>query len=132
MVMFLENFINEKQWQQFIERYKKINAEGKKDRGTAGLDTLAADENIWPFTISAFFDCFNIPVLVITSTLERAFELEQEINCIIPKVKIFNFPSLGNSIFYKNKVTDAENLTKRLKSFKVMLLLDKNGILTFI
>ena len=119
--MFLNNFINEKQWQKFIEHYKKANINGFGKRLTS-LDTLVADENIWPFIISAFFDCFNIPVLVITSTLERAFELEQEINCIIPKVKIFNFPSLGNSIFYKNKITDTENLTKRLKTIKNLLV----------
>ena len=118
--MFLNNFINEKQWQKFIEYYKKANIIGIGNRLTS-LDTLVADENIWPFVISAFFECFSIPVLVITSTLERACELKQEINCIIPKIKIFNFPSLGSSIFYRNKVTDAENLTRRLKTIKNLL-----------
>ena len=117
MAMFLENFTSEKQWQQFIEKYERANTECKKGSDTS-LDTLIADENIWPFTISAFLKSFNIPVLVITSTLERAYELEKEIKCIIPEVKIFNFPSLGNSIFYKNKITAAENLSRRLNIVK--------------
>ncbi len=120
MAMFLENFISEKQWQQFIERYKKTNAEGKKGKSTS-LGTLIVDENIWPFAISAFFKCFNIPALVITSTLERACELEQEINCIIPEARIFNFPSLGSSIFYRNKTAAAENLASRLNVVRNLL-----------
>jgi len=117
MAMFLENFTIEKQWQQFIEKYERANTEDKK--GSSGsLETLIADENIWPFVMSAFLKSFNMPVLVITSTLERACELEKEINCIIPEVKIFNFPSLGNSIFYKNKITAAGNLVRRLNTIK--------------
>jgi len=50
MTMFLENFINEKQWQQFIKKYEGTNAEIKKGR-VANLETLIADENIWPFVI---------------------------------------------------------------------------------
>lgn len=117
MKMFLSNYTSEKQWQQFIEKYERANTEDKKSEGVS-LDTLIADENIWPFIISAFLKSFNIPVLVITSTLERACELEKEINCTIPEVKTFNFPSLGNSIFYKNKITAAENLTRRLNIVK--------------
>jgi len=123
--MFLENFTSEKQWQQFIEKYERANTEDKKGSG-GSLDTLIADENIWPFIISAFFKSFNIPVLVITSTLERACELEKEINCTIPGVKIFNFPSLGNSIFYKNKITATENLTKRLNTIKNLFNIDSS------
>ncbi|HEY4695937.1 MAG TPA: transcription-repair coupling factor [Candidatus Hydromicrobium sp.] len=126
MAMFLENFINEKQWQQFIEKYKKTNTEGKKGRVTS-LDTLIADENIWPFIISAFLKYFDIPVLVITSTFERASELEQEISCIIPKAKIFNFPSLGNGIFYKNRITAPENLARRLNVIKNLLNVTSSG-----
>src|SRR3989304_9616243 len=97
MTMFLKNFINEKQWQQFIEKYRGTNTKGKKGRVTS-LDTLIADENIWPFVISAFLKYFDIPVLVVTSTFERASELEQEISCIIPKAKIFNFSRLGGGV----------------------------------
>src|SRR3989304_6670107 len=102
MTMFLKNFINEKQWQQFIEKYERTNTGGKKGR-VANLDTLIADENIWSFVISAFLKYFDIPALVVTSTFERASELEQEISCIVPDVKILNFPSLGNESFYKTR-----------------------------
>ncbi len=118
--MFLDNFLLENQWQQFVKKYKKANTGEKKGRGTK-LDTLIADENIWPFVIGAFYKCFRLPVLVVTSTVERAFELEQEVRCIIPEVGIFNFPSLGNNIFYKNKITPAENLIRRLKVIKNLL-----------
>lgn len=115
--MFLKNFINEKQWQQFIEKYERTNIKGKKD-GAANLDTLIADENIWPFVIGAFLKYFDIPALAVTSTFERASELEQEISCIVPEVKISNFPGLGNGIFYKNRITAPENLTGRLRVIK--------------
>ncbi len=117
MKMFLKNFINEKQWQQFIEKYERTNIKGKKG-GTANLDTLIADENIWPFVIGAFLKYSGIPALVVTSTFERASELEQEISCIVPEIKILNFPSLGNGIFYKNRITAPENLTRRLNVIK--------------
>ena len=101
--MFLENFTAEKQWQQFVEYYRRKKAE-YESRGGGSTGSLVADEDIWPFILSAFLKEFTIPVLVITSTLERACELENEINCIVPKVKILGFTSLGSSIFYKNKV----------------------------
>jgi len=118
--MFIESFKNEKQWQQFIEYYKKKNTGREKKEGSSP-DTLIADEDIWPFVISAFLQEFNVPLLVITSTLERACELENEVNCIVPKVKIFSFTSLGNSIFYRNKIIAADNLNKRLRTVKNLL-----------
>jgi len=126
MTMFLKNFINEKQWQQFIEKYERTNTGGKKGR-VANLDTLIADENIWPFVISAFLKYFDIPALVVTSTFERASELEQEISCIVPDVKILNFPSLGNGIFYKNRITAPENLAGRLNVIKNLQNIRSSG-----
>ncbi|MFA5015883.1 MAG: hypothetical protein WC549_10190, partial [Actinomycetota bacterium] len=126
MKMFLKNFINEKQWQQFIEKYERANIKDKKD-GTANLDTLTADENIWPFVIGAFLKYSDIPALVVTSTFERASELEQEISCIVPGIKILNFPSLGNGIFYKNRITAPENLTGRLKVIKNLQNIGNSG-----
>ena len=120
MEMFLENFITEKQWQQFLGYYRKENLK-PKGTGSSSLNTVAADENIWPFVISAFWAAFNVPLLVIAPTLERAWELESEISCIVPKAEIFSFPSLGNSIFYKNKTTPVENITKRLNTIKNLL-----------
>ena len=123
--MFLDNFILDKQWQQFIKKYKNAKSSGSTDREVIP-HTLIADEDIWPFVISAFFRGTNFPVLVITSTHERAFKLEQEIKCIIPDVEISSFPSIGNSIFYKNKTTPAENLTKRLNVVKNLLFAGNN------
>jgi transcription-repair coupling factor (superfamily II helicase) len=118
--MFLENFIGEKQWRQFIEYYgKKKTVYGKKD--DSGTDTLIADEDIWPFILSAFLREFNVHVLVITSTFERACELENEINCVVPEVEILSFTSLGTDVFYKNKITSAENLERRLRTLKKLM-----------
>lgn len=119
--MFLKNFMRESQWQQFIEKYKIINNAERDSEKNTYPDTLIIDENIWPFAISAFFKYISMPALVITSTLERALELEQEIKCIAPDMEIMNFPGLGNSIFYKNKITQSENLTKRLNVVKNLL-----------
>ncbi len=129
--MFLKNFINEKQWQQFMKCYRKENL-GPETAGSSGLDTLVADENIWPFAISAFWAAFNVSLLIITPTLERAWELESEISCIVPKAKIFNFPSLGNSIFYKNRITPAENITGRLHTIKNLLEEGSSGKTFFV
>ncbi len=118
--MFLENFIGEKQWRQFVEYYEKKKTVCKR-RDDSSADTLIADEDIWPFIIGAFLKEVSIPVLVITSTLERACELENEINCIVPEVKILNFTSLGNNIFYKNKITSPENLAGRLRTLKNLM-----------
>lgn len=118
--MFLENFVGEKQWHRFIEYYgKKKSVYKRRDNGST--DTLIADEDIWSFIISAFLQEFKVPVLVITSTLERACELENEINCIAPKTRILSFTSLGNSIFYKNKITSVENLAGRLRTLKNLM-----------
>jgi len=124
--MFLEIFSLEEQWQKFIKEYEKANSSKGKD-GSTKSSTLIADENIWPFAISAFYSFFNLPLLVVTSTLESAIELEQEIKCIIPRVKVSRFPSLGNNIFYKNKVTPSENLVGRLKVIRDLLDDDRSN-----
>jgi len=129
--MFLENFISEKQWRHFIELYKKKKT-GYGRGGGRSTDTLIADEDVWPFIISAFLNEFKIPVLVVTSTLERACELENEINCIVPRVKILSFASLGNGIFYKNKITAAENLAKRLRTIKNLVNGSRSSTIFFI
>lgn len=115
--MFLENFISEKQWQQFIGLYKK-KKESIRNKGGISTDTLIADEDVWPFIISGFQHEFKVPALVITSTLERACELENEIKCIVPGTKVLSFASLGSGIFYKNKITSPENLANRLRTIK--------------
>ncbi|MEA2016122.1 MAG: transcription-repair coupling factor [Actinomycetota bacterium] len=127
--MFLEIFSLESQWKKFIEKYEKANTNRTKDSGK-GTSTLITDENIWPFIISAFYSYFKAPLLVVTSTLESATELEQEINCIIPGVRVLRFPSIGNSIFYKNKVTPSGNIIERLRVIKN--LIDNKGASKFL
>jgi transcription-repair coupling factor (superfamily II helicase) len=124
--VFLENFISEKQWREFVELYKRKRSENVKE-GNKNTDTIIADEDVWPFIISGFQHEFKTPALVITSTLERACELENEIKCIVPGVKILSFTSLGNSIFYKNKLTAAENLTSRLRTIKILINGSRSG-----
>ena len=122
--MILENFSNEKQWQKFLEEYKEANSlkPGRKERSkTAGgrvLDSLYAEEDLWPFITGAFFKSFDIPLLLVTSTFERADQLEKEIKSIIPGTGITRFDSLGNSLFYRNKTVNAQNLAKRLTALR--------------
>jgi transcription-repair coupling factor (superfamily II helicase) len=129
--VFLENFISEKQWREFVELYKgkiSVNAEA----GKSSNDTIIADEDIWPFIISGFQYEFITPILVITSTLERACELENEIKCIVPGIEILSFTSLGSSIFYKNRNTAGENLTKRLRAVKNVVNGSRSSSIFFI
>jgi transcription-repair coupling factor (superfamily II helicase) len=118
--VFLKNFISERQWQKFIELYKKEKAGAGKEGGISA-DTLIADEDVWPFIISGFRHEFKIPALIITSTLERACELENEIKCVAPGTKILSFASLGSGIFYKNKPTSPGNLASRLQTIKYVV-----------
>jgi len=118
--MFLEFFSQNKQWLEFLERYEKISRARSGDEA-AGSPTLIADENIWPFIISAFYIFFKQPLLVITPTMDGAAELEREIGCIIHGVEVLRFPGMGNGIFYKNKVTPPGNLTQRLKVVRSLI-----------
>ncbi len=118
--MFLEFFSQNKQWLEFLEKYEKISRARSGDVA-AGFPTLIADENIWPFIISAFYIFFKQPLLVITPTMDGAAELEREIGCIIHGVEVFRFPGMGNGIFYKNKVTPPGNLTQRLKVVRSLI-----------
>ncbi len=122
--MFLDIFSIENQWQQFIKKYNKFRAEGKKVK-ESGFESLVADEDIWSFLISAFYKHFNMPVLVVTPTQESSLELREEIKCIIPGVEIFEFPGLGNGIFYKNKIIPSENVIKRLRVIRYLFGLNK-------
>jgi len=112
--MFLDFFSLEKQWQEFLEKYEKVSSIGKVDKGM-GSPMLIADENIWPFVISAFYAFLKLPLLVVTTTMESAVELEHEIRCLISGVEVLRFSGMGNGIFYKNKVTPPGNLIEKLK-----------------
>jgi len=126
--MFLENFKNEYLWRKFIEEYKKTRTKRDSVKNRY-LDSVVADENIWSFIIGAFFDSFKVPVIIITSTTNRAKELSRELKCMLEKVKIFNYPGLGSSIFYKNKAASASgNLPDRLNVISNLLDFQKNRI----
>ncbi len=122
--MILENFSSEKRWQDFLEEYKKTNDPGPnnigkiKPSGKKIPASLYAEEDLWPFITSAFFKAFNIPLLLVTSTFERADQLEKEIKSMIPLTHVSGFSSLGNSLFYRNKTTDNLSLAKRLVTLK--------------
>lgn len=114
--MFLENFIKENEWQEFVKEYVR-NA--KKDSRT--LYNVISDENIWPFIIGSFFNFLKAPLLLVTSTIERANEFEKEIGCLLGDLKILTFPSLGTNIFYRGKPINTANLMKRLEVVRSLL-----------
>jgi len=116
--MVLENFSAEKQWQEFLEEYTKTNSLEPGPKKRKVLDNLYAEEDIWPFIISNLFQSLNIPLLLITSTFERADQLGKEIKSMLSRTVINGFNSLGNSLFYRNKAATLENLPKRLIALK--------------
>ena len=94
--MILDYFTSRKQWKEFSESYKNNNTP----------PAVIADEDIWPIFISAFTMLTGIPLIMVTSTRERAIQLQSEISCILPDKKITIFTGMGSSIFYKNKRVD--------------------------
>jgi len=116
--VFLKNFISEPQWQKFINVYTRTRtakASGKT------LHSLVADENIWSFVVGAFFSSVKVPLLVVTSTIDRANQLAAELKIIAEDSKILSFPSIGTDIFYKNKHGNIGSLLTRLEVIKHLL-----------
>jgi len=108
--MILDLFTSRKQWKSFIEQYSTNN-----------IKSAIADESIWPFLISAFAGISGTPLVIVTSTRERADQLQKEIRCISPKTKISIFGGIGSSVFYKNRKVDQESLAEKLNSIKNLI-----------
>ncbi|MES0341014.1 MAG: hypothetical protein ABUK08_01745, partial [Candidatus Humimicrobiaceae bacterium] len=108
--MMLDLFTSRKQWKSFLEQYSDNN-----------IKSAIADESIWPFFISAFKGISETPIIVVTSTRERAVQLQKEIRCISPETKISIFGGIGSSIFYRNRKVDQESLAEKLNSIKNLI-----------
>ncbi|MBL7060368.1 MAG: transcription-repair coupling factor [Actinobacteria bacterium] len=115
--IFLENFCDNNLWKKFIKEFKNTAVSAEKNidkKDSSFLNSLATDESIWPFVVGGVFDSFKVMLLVITSTTDRAYQLADEINSITQGIKIFNYPSLGNGVYLRNKAINFDNLNKRL------------------
>lgn len=108
--MILDLFTSRKQWKSFLEQYSANN-----------IKSAIADESIWPFFISAFAGISGTPLVIVTSTRERAVQLQKEIRCISPKAKISIFGGIGSSVFYRNRKVDQESLAEKLNSIKNLI-----------
>ncbi|MCL5073932.1 MAG: transcription-repair coupling factor [Actinobacteria bacterium] len=109
--MFINNFNKEELWLDFIEKYKNSHKAN-----------LIADESIWPFLIGSFLNEFQFPLLVLTSTLDRASELSMELNPLVGGVQILFYPTIGRGSFLKTKsAAGIENLSARLEVFKKIM-----------
>jgi transcription-repair coupling factor (superfamily II helicase) len=113
--MILDLFTLRKQWKNFLEQYSDNN-----------IKSAIADESIWPFFINAFKGISGAPLIIITSTRERAVQLQKEISCISPETKISIFGGIGSSIFYRNRKVDQESLAEKLNSIKNLIEYSKN------
>ncbi len=80
-----------------------------------GAFALAVEEDIWPFLISYLASAYDMPLLAITSTIDRSRELLQEI-CALTGEKIYGWPPLGSSMYYRDRSTDIINVSERLKT----------------
>ena len=99
--MILDLFTSRKQWKSFSEQYSDDS-----------VKSAIADESIWPFLISAFRGTLCTPLIIVTSTRERAVQLQKEIRCISPETKISIFGGIGSSIFYRNRKDPPGYLTE--------------------
>ncbi|MCD4669618.1 MAG: transcription-repair coupling factor [Actinomycetia bacterium] len=104
----IEYFTETLQWKKFVEEYKNSNMP----------DSVTADEAIWPFIAGAFSSLSGIPAILITSTRERAVQLQKEIGCLLPQAAISIFPGMGGNIFFKNKRPDNQSMVERLNTIR--------------
>ena len=101
-MLFINKFAEEKNWQKFIKDYIKALSCVENENLRYGI---ASNEDIWPFIISAFFKHFNVPVMVLVSTSDRAGELGREIKSLDEGMVIYQYPGMGTNIFSKKKVS---------------------------
>lgn len=103
----IEYFTETSQWKKFLKEYRNNIP-----------DTIIADEAIWPFIVSSLNRLSAIPIIMITSTRERAKRLQKEIRCLMPQAAISVFTGMGNSIFFKNKRPDSQSIVERLSTIR--------------
>jgi transcription-repair coupling factor (superfamily II helicase) len=110
--MFLNNFLKEKNWKEFYKNPKT---------------NIYASENIWPFIIEGLSGLYGVPLIVITSTFDKSSELIEDIKCLSSSNKdYYNYPYLGEGIFFKNKQINSQHLSERLNILKKIHTYDKN------
>ena len=116
-MFFINKFAEEKNWQKFIKDYVKALSCIENENLRYGI---ASNEDIWPFIISAFFKRFNMPVMVLASTSDRAGELGREIKSLDETMVIYQYPGMGTNIFSKRKSVSSDNISSRLEVFKAL------------
>ncbi|HAJ94964.1 MAG TPA: transcription-repair coupling factor [Actinobacteria bacterium] len=103
----IEYFTETLQWKKFAEEYRNNMP-----------DTVIADEAIWPFIASDLNRLSGAPSIMVTSTRERAVQLQNEIGCLLPQAAISIFTGIGGSIFFKNKRPDSQSIAERLGTIR--------------
>ena len=115
--MFINNFSKEELWLDFQEKYKN-----------SCKASLIADESIWPFLIGSFLNEFQFPLLILTSTLDRANELSMELNPLVGSAQILFYPAIGSGSFLKSRsAAGIESLSARLEVFKKIMEFKDEG-----
>ncbi len=107
MQMFINNFYKENLWLDFIKKYESLK-----------LNSVVADESIWPYIIGSFLLHYRFPLFILTSTLDRVNELTKELKSLLKNFEIYYYPVLGSDVFYKNKTVNTDNLSLRLEIIK--------------
>jgi len=103
----IKYFTETLQWKEFVEEYKNNIP-----------DAIIADEAIWPFIVSDLNRLSGALPIMVTSTRERAVQLQKEIGCLLPKAVISIFTGMGSSIFFKNKKPDNQAVVERLGTIR--------------
>ena len=103
----IKYFTETLQWKEFVEEYKNNIP-----------DTIIADEAIWPFIVSDLNRLSGALPIMVTSTRERAVQLQKEIGCLLPEAVMSIFTGMGSSIFFKNKKPDNQSIVERLSTIR--------------
>ena len=135
--VFIENFMEEKSWIDFMKYYnshrqninsdssniKNHNASAESLKKAAGRipASAEAEEDLWPFIIGAFSLYFFFPVVVLTSTLDRAEEITREIRILTDNDLVYLYPSVGPKIFAADKIAVSENILTRLNVYRKII-----------
>jgi transcription-repair coupling factor (superfamily II helicase) len=120
--VFINNFMEEKSWIDFMKYYNEgTESEDDTDKSrkkqnltNSSPKSIIADEDLWSFIIGVFGIAFKFPVFVLTSTLDRANEITRELESLLGNHCVYLYPSIGISIFSKNRAVAGENIIARL------------------
>ncbi len=110
---YMQNMLNLFTKQQEFQKIIPLFPSGK------GVLDLGVQEDLWPFIAAYLASACPMPLLVITSTIDRAKELMQELSPVTSR-KIYGWPPLGSAPYYENRSSNLMHISQRLQALKAL------------